>query len=223
MISVLLPTRNRVDPLLRMINSARGTANRQTHVEFVVYVDDDDELTEPALVDVGVTLIRGPRLVMSNYWNSLIPHAKGDLLMLGADDLVFRSQAWDEMLEQAFEDCPDKILYCHGDDLSGAGQYYGTHGVIHRKWYETVGYFTGPGFSADFADYWVTQIAEFIGRRKYLPYITEHRHHVFGKAEYDQTYKDTLMRLARDKTPKLYKQRLPERLRDAQKLIEVMQ
>ena len=162
-------------------------------------------------------------MMMSEMWSTVLHGRTGELAYCSsADDVIFKTFGWDILVERAFADCPDKILYCHGDDLSGNGHYYGTHGIIHRKWFQTIGYFTGPGFSADFADYWVTQIAEFIGRRRFLPFVCSHEHHAFGKTMIDDTYRETLERLHRDNTPKLYAERLPERMRDALKLIEAM-
>jgi hypothetical protein len=210
-----------------MMSSAINTAADHERLQFVAYVDDDDEETlrrfsEPDFEGFNLVVHRAPRIVMSDMWNALIPDANGEILMLAADDLVFRSLGWDLMVGRAFADCEDRILYAHGDDLSGAGQFYGTHGFVHRRWIDTLGYFSGPGFSADFADLWVTQIAEFIGRRRYLPMITEHQHHVFGKAACDDTYRETVERLTRDNTPAVYRDRLPERVNDAQKLMAKM-
>jgi hypothetical protein len=126
------------------------------------------------------------------------------------------------MVEEAFAGCPDKILLVFGDDGSANGKTFATHPLVHRRWVDAVGYFSAPGFSADYADTWPQDLADMVGRKKYLPFETEHLHPVWGKAEYDAVYQETNARLHRDNTPRLYADRLPERLADAQKLRAVM-
>jgi glycosyltransferase involved in cell wall biosynthesis len=217
MISLLVPTRNRPHRLMEMIRSVMATAKKLPEV--LCYVSDDDHSYDYL---TALNFIRGPRLVMSDLWNALVPHATGDIFMLCADDVVFRTPGWDVEIEKAFAEVPDKILLAFADDGSPNGKRFASLPFVSRKWVETVGYFTGPGFSADYSDTWPFDVATMIGRVKHVPVLIEHMHHVWGKAQVDQTYQENKERMARDNPAKLYADLLPERMRDAEKLRAVM-
>ena len=219
MISILCPTRKRPANLTRMVQSVRATCTLPQ--EIICWVDHDDSSYDAGQFDV-THIVRGPRITHSDYWNALIPHAHGDLYMMCGDDCVFKTPGWDVMVEEAFAACPDKILLVFGDDGCPNGKVFATHPIVHRRWVEVVGYFSGPGFSGDYADAWPQDVADMIGRRKLLPFENEHLHPVWGKAPYDDIYKETNARIHRDKTPQLYASRLSVRQADAEKLRKVM-
>ena len=225
MISILTPTRKRPANLARMIDSIQATAERaESSTEILCYVDDDDDsYLEPAPQFSSVKWFHGPRIVMSDMWNVLASFARGDILMLCGDDVVFRTPGWNAMVEEAFAASADKILLIHGDDGGPGGKFFASLPFVHRRWVETLGYFAGPGSSADYADTWPNDVADFLGRKKSLPFVIEHLHPAWGKASYDEVYLETRARLLRDNTPKLYADRLPERIADAEKLRQVIQ
>jgi hypothetical protein len=122
--------------------------------------------------------------------------ATGDILMQCADDIRFRTVGWDERVRLAFDESADKILYVYGRD-GIADERMATHGFMHRRWYETLGYFTWPEFSSDYGDLWNYTIAERLGRLHYIPEVyTEHLHPAVGKAKMDLTHRE---RIERDK------------------------
>ena len=229
MISLLLPTRKRPDRLTQTIHSIVDTAT--VTPEILCYVSDCDNFYDheiqlaQEMIDiwVHVRFVRGPRVTMSDLWNALIPHAKGDIFMLCADDVIFRTPGWDVKIEKAFAAVPDKILLAYADDGGPNGKNFASLPFVSRRWVETVGYFTGPGFSADFSDTWPNDVADMIGRKKYVDVLIEHMHYIWSKAEQDQTYKENQERWHRDRPDKLYAERLPERMRDAEKLRAAMQ
>jgi hypothetical protein len=190
-------------------------------IEILCYVSDDDD-SYSGMELPGVTFVRGPRLTMSDLWNALIPYAHGDIYMLCADDVIFRTRNWDLEIENAFAAVPDRILLAFADDGSPNGKRFASLPFVSRKWVETVGYFTGPGFSADYSDTWPFDVATMIGRVKHVPVLIEHCHHVWGKAQMDETYRENQERMARDNPAKLYAEMLPERISDAEKLRAVM-
>lgn len=223
MISILVPTRKRPVQLRRMIESVKATIQHEDDAEVICYVDTDDptDYSPGEWFDCS-TFVRGPRITMSDMWNRLIPHASGELFMNSDDDCVYRTPGWAEMVHQAFAECPDKILLVYGDDGGPSGKTFATHPIVHRRWIEIVGYFAGPGFSADFADTWPQDIAEMIGRKKFLPFVNEHMHYLWNKSADDETYRETRERMVRDNTRTLYASKLAERRRDAEKLRAAM-
>ena len=221
MISLLAPTRKRPLRFRQMIDSVRLTASAMP--EILSYVTPDDMASYDRDKFPEVHFAYGQRLVMSDLWNVLIPWATGDILMLCADDVIFRTPGWDVIVEQAFAESADKILLCYGDDGGPNGKTFATLPFVHRRWVDTIGYFTGPGYSADFSDTHPWDVAVMLGRTKLLPIVTEHQHVMWGKAADDETYRENRERLTRDNTPKLYASRLAERQRDAEKLRAVME
>lgn len=218
MISLLCPTRKRPEKLKRMIQSVRATASND--VEILCYITEEDLSYEHQTFDAKV--VCGPRLIMSDLWNALIPHVKGDILMQCADDVIFRTPQWDRYVEEAFAAVEDRILLVHGHDCSPNGENFATLPFVHRRWCDVIGYFTGPGFSNNWSDTWPFDVAKMIGRTKYLPVVFEHCHFLWGKAEKDEVYQESEERDLQDNNTALYAARLAERQVDAEKLRAVM-
>ena len=121
-----------------------------------------------------------------------------------------------------FDGYPDRIVFVHGrDGIHDAS--FGTHGFIHRRWVDTVGYFVPPYFSSDYNDTWLNEVANALGRRVYLPGLyTEHMHPVAGKAPWDATYHERMERHTRDGVDALYVSKRHERLADVERLRAVL-
>ena len=210
-----------------MVTSALTTATDPHRLEFVFYVDNDDDsydfdtikaLTPSPLVKV----VRGPRIVLSKMWNLCWEVASGPFYLHTGDDLVFRTPGWDQRFLEPFDAVPDKILFVHGDDGAWGerGPNFGTHGMIHANWTDTVGYFVPPYFSSDYNDTWLNDVANALGRRRYVNVLTEHMHFAFNKGPLDETHRERLERHARDNVDALYYSAEHETLRgqDVEKL-----
>lgn len=221
MISLLLPTRNRPESVARFVDYAVGKATCPDQVQVLFYVDDDDETVMPELPEQA-EVIRGPRVVMSDYWNKLAMLARGEIMGLMGDDIIIRTKGWDEIVCSAFDEIPDKIAYVHGKDGLQDGRL-GTHGFLHRRWIQAVGKMTGPHFSCDYADAWINDIANMLGRRVYLPYLmTEHWHPAAGKGEFDDSHRERMARGARDNVAQIFEDTYAERVADAEILRGLM-
>ena len=105
---------------------------------------------------------------------------------------------------EAFAAVPDKILFAFGRDGYQDGNNFGTHGFVHRKWIETVGYWFPPLFSSDYNDVFLNDVAKLIGRHQEIPIYTEHMHYICGKAAIDQNTQERLERHQRDRPDVLY-------------------
>jgi Glycosyl transferase family 2 len=220
-ISVLVPTRNRPDNVRRLLDSAFDTA--ETEVEFIFYVDHDDPRREETLDVIfrhGGKVVYGgsEKIIMSQMWNICAEAAYYDVMMHCGDDIVFRTDGWDARVLEEFERYDDKIVFVHGrDGFQDAN--VGTHGFLHRNWIDTVGYLVPPYFSSDMNDLWLTEVADELRRRRYLPDVyTEHMHPAAGKADWDQTHQERLARHRRDDVHRIYRDHGAERSRDVEKL-----
>jgi hypothetical protein len=224
MISLLLPSRKRPVVFSRMVKSVRETATNP--VEIVARFDEDDlESAESARQD-GAVVIVGPRYrEITNMWNECFDVCSGDICAQWNDDVVVVTPGWDLMVERAFADVPDKILLVHGDDVFGHRGNFGPHAFVHRKWIKTLNYFIPPYYCSDFGDAHICELADRVGRRRFVPFEIQHRHfsHGFPEME-DETTKERLARHAEDDPDSIYysPEKMAERARDAQKLAALM-
>lgn len=222
-ISILCPTRGRPENVKRLLDSIRETSTVLPQV--LLYADFDDSLTTGTNINYlgehypidKLCILGGPRITLSDMWNQLAERASGEILMQAGDDIVFRTKGWDDQVRRAFAAFEDRLIFLHGDDKA-YGASFGTHGFLHRAWIKATGYFCPPYFSADCADTWLNEVANQIGRRVALPFVTEHLHPYRNQAGWDQTYEDAEQHRKSDKPLELYAKLAPERKAEAEKL-----
>lgn len=218
MITLVTPSRGRPQRFMQMWQSAITTATGP--IECVLYLDDDDPMRE-SYPTFGTQVV-GDRCVLSEAWNRAAERASGDLLMLCADDLMFRTTGWDRFIADAASAYDDGIVLVHTNDLF-QGENLATHPVVSRAWVEAAGYFCPPYFTADFNDVWLHEVADMVGRRVWLPHvIIEHIHPVAGKTPWDQTYNEQRERKVADSMETVYERLRDERERWAERLREAM-
>mgnify|MGYP003640957668 FL=1 len=239
-ISVLLPTRGRIKTTHgnfpeQLILSAEETCDDFNSIEFVFYVDEDDSDTREYFENLdydNVKFICGERIVLSEMWNVCYRNASGDILFHCGDDIRFRTKGWDKVVRDKFDEVEDKILFAFGDDGKRHPGSFGTHGFIHKRWADTVGYFVPPYFSCDYGDKWLNDVAKAISCRNvnrwvYLDIYTEHIHpraHIDRnpalekKYIYDKTHLERLERNKEANNKELYSKYSQERKRDIKKL-----
>ena len=225
MISILVPTRKRPDKMQTLIDSIEETTHDLSKVELIFYIDEDDDDSLSAMTktaELSIKHIIGPRILLSKTWNKCYEIARGDIIMHGGDDIVFRTPKWDVEVENAFNQYDDKIVLVYGRD-GFQDEKLATHGFVHRRWIETVGYFLPPFFSSDYNDTWLFELDTNIKRTHYLDSILiEHMHYVVGKSEYDETYKEREARGEEDNVKELYTNLAPLRGIDTAKLLEAI-
>lgn len=221
MISLLVPTRGRPENMRRLVNSARDTADYPVPVVF--YIDEDDTASAQEADDLCCDSVVGPRIVLSQMWNECYRLSTTDINMHCGDDIVFQTPSWDRIVEEMFDQFPDKIALVYGDD-GFQGEQLATHSFQHRNWTDTLGYFVPPYFSSDYNDTWLTDVATMIGRKIYLPQVvTEHMHPAANKGTWDSTHQERLARHERDNVGALYESLLSKREDDARKLQEFIE
>ena len=219
MVSLLCPSR-RPDGLARLLVSADLHAKTADWLLYA-YVDEQDA---PAynLVHPRLRVVRGRRQVLSHYWNVLASLAVGDIFGMMGDDIVIQTPGWDAIVEREFAKFEDRIAFVYGRD-GLHDQRIGTHGFLHRRWVEAVGHMTGPYFSCDWADNWIHETANMVGRAHFVKELyTEHMHPAAGKAEWDEGHLERMERGRRDNTPQLFIDTLPERQADARILRKLL-
>lgn len=190
-ISLLVPSRGRPERFAAMRHSAEVTA--EGPIEFCVRLDRDDPRWHEYDLRDCLTLV-GDRGVLSQAWNDAAELAAGDLLMLAADDLIFRTTGWDTAVGEAVP--PDGIGLIYADD-GFQHEQLATHPFLTRRWVSTVGTFVPPYFRAGHNDTWLHDVARRIDRAIYLPDVhIEHMHPTAGKSDMDATYAEQFVHTA---------------------------
>ena len=211
--SLLVPTRNRPDSILRLIDSLEQKTADIGSIELLLYFDEDDLSCEHINFRRWsfVRIVTGPRKTLSVCWNVLAENAGGEWLFLLGDDVIFRTQGWDTNFSKVCDRISDRIglVFCN-DGFWRAR--FAAHFCISKTWVNTVGRFVPPYFPSDFNDLWLDEVATRLGRRFYVPNVLiEHMHPNFGKAELDVTHLERLARHASSDLQKLYDSYLVER------------
>ena len=175
-----------------MWKSALDTASNPDGLELVLYIDYDDEATHKFLecnLPEALVIRSNPDKpeIYSNLHNICCKHAKFDIVMGCADDVIFRTNGWDTAVIDEFNKLDDKIGFVYPND-GHHGENLGTHGFFHKNWFNALGYISPPIFSVDYSDNYIMNIASAINRIIYLPNVlVEHMHLTFGKSEFDST------------------------------------
>jgi hypothetical protein len=208
----------------RLVESVYATSTTPVEVLFRLDLDDEASIVEAVRLGMAypVRYVADERGVLSDLWNDAAAISAGEILMMCGDDIVFRTPGWDTKVLAAFDQYPDRIALVYGNDLI-QHERLATHPFIHRRWFEAVGYLVPNGFSCDWCDMWLNEVAIALGRRHYLPdVITEHMHPVMGKARLDESHRERIARGRRDNVRALYEARADERAADVEKLKAVM-
>ena len=186
LIQLAVPTRGRPDAFNRMVKSALTTAVDPESILIVARVDTDDP---SPYENEHAEIRRGPRRSLGTAFDQA-SEGPGEIVMMCADDIRFRTEGWDKQVREAFEVWDDRIGLVYGRD-GIHDQALATHGFVSRTWIDTVGCFVPSQLVGDFPDMWLTELASKAKRIQYLPEVyTEHLHPIAQKASMDDTYRD---------------------------------
>jgi hypothetical protein len=194
-IGILCPTRKRVEFLKRYINSIVTSADNPERCTFHFLIDDDDLETKSFLdetkiqdnVKVKYQIHKYGSVALSDMWNKLYETCDDEIIMISGDDAIMRSQHWDTIVSNIFNQIPDKMCLVYGrdgiHDQNFAAQFF-----LHRNWIETAGYIFPKYYTADWADTWVFEVSKMLQRSLFVKEIfLEHMHWSVGKSQVDET------------------------------------
>lgn len=193
LISILCPTRERPENIVRLVESILKQKSKSGKVEILIFIDDDDDSYPDKLEEEYnecLKIIRGPRQWISNAHNILYNFAKGEILMTAGDDMIFETQDWDKTVLSKFQNSQDKILLVFGDDRATHSGKIAIHGFFHQHWVHVLGTWVQPGRGSAW-DFWSSENARLLGRLEFVPdLIISHIHFRQGKkiANFDRTY-----------------------------------
>lgn len=197
MISVLIPSRGRPALLERFLRSVASCCERP--VEVIVRLDSDDCDNYRSQRAMGIPervrvhfIVGDPGVGMGRMTNECMDEANGDIIMLAGDDLVVRTMGFDRLVADAMPS--DGIGLVFGDDKF-QGMNLATHPFLGRTVINSWGGKVVPDeYKAEFIDTHIMDVFRRLGRLghrriNYVPdLVTEHMHHLNGKAQMDDTY-----------------------------------
>jgi hypothetical protein len=184
----------RSERLDEMVKSAISMAKSASRLEFCIFLDKADAESEYLGGLENKLVFKGPSMPVSLLTNFLFAQSSGSIIMYGADDIIFRTQNWDSLVEESLK-IPGKWLV-HANDLSRNTGRIATHGFVLREYSENLGYLIPPYFEALFCDTYITWLARKSGGEIYLKDVQiEHMHPDWGKSAVDLTYERRKNRL----------------------------
>lgn len=178
----------------RLFASIVETTSTLDQVEVVLYVDEDDTSScDLDSTDFRVTRIVGPALTMGGYNSACFEKARGDVLILANDDMVIRTQGWDDRIRAMNAEYEDRIYLCYANDLFKKSRFC-TFPIMSRRTCELLVDPYPAAYRRAFIDVHLFDIfkrlqhAGFDRIRYYEDLVFEHLHYRAGKAPDDDTY-----------------------------------
>ena len=195
-ISIVLPTRGRVALARRFLDSLTENAERPDLLEVILLVDDDDL---PSLdfnyERIECVKIVGERQRMGAYNAIGASHAKGEIIMLGNDDVVVETKGWDNDIRRVDNGFEDRIYLCYPND-GYKGKSLCTFPIFSKTTFGCAKDLLSAQYRGAFIDYHMMDVFKRLdqlghSRLVYLPDVVfAHHHFRTGKSNFDQTYAD---------------------------------
>lgn len=182
--------------LRRMLNSLFSLADSPHILEVIVYIDDDD--AETLAFDISpwnVIRIVGPRQTMGKLNAACYAKSRGDIVMLGNDDMVVRTRGWDTRIRDEVRHFPDRVYLLYPNDMHKRRKIC-TFPILSRITCDSIGDPFPAEYRGAFIDVHVMDIFERLrgfdhARIVYLDDVVfEHMHYRTGKSELDSTYRE---------------------------------
>ena len=176
-ISVLLPTRNRVERVKKSLNSLYDTVSDVNILEVFLGLDFDDpsldELKNMVLDDFKdfniifcISDIRHGYFNLHEYYNMMVKKASGDWIFIWGDDSYIITEDWDKLVKP-YE---NKFILL-SPKVKERPKYPGTmFPIIPKLWADTLGHISLNCHN----DTWVEVIAQKLKIFKYIPMWVSH-------------------------------------------------
>ncbi len=191
-----MPTRGRPKWVERYFQSVLDHTHNLENIELVLYVDDDDLPSQGLDCDqFSVVKIVGPRLTMGAFNTICMKKSVGDIIVLQNDDMVIRTEGWDEILINLHNQSEDGIYLAYPNDLF-MKEKLSVAPILSRKTCELLGDPYPEPYPGGFIDYHIFDIFTRLKRLGHERFyfidnlIIEHLHYRLGKSEYDNTYEN---------------------------------
>ncbi len=163
--SIVLPSRGRPDVIKGMISSARSMASGD--VQIIVALHENDPAK--GQYDRSGAEFREMKSAPTSWmWNTLGMSARGDVIMMAADDFGFMTKGWDSLLRAGAP--PDNIWVANFAQSQSAASFGNGYAITART-RGLLGYFTAYWFEHWCSDKWMTDVANLAGRLRQMKNI----------------------------------------------------
>lgn len=197
-ISLLVPSRERLNLKLTLISSIITSVTDINNVELVFGIDEDDPTRDivykiaKAIPFVRIVDIKnnGKFIGISKIWNILAANTSEEIFGYIGDDMIFMTPGWDQIILNEFNNNlpKDKIKLVHCYDGHRTRDEICVNAFVHRKYYETLGYFTKEEFLINWSDQWMYQTFKAFNRVTWLKDVhIQHNHWIYGGRNKDKT------------------------------------
>ena len=193
-ISLIMPTRERPKWVERFFQSVVDHTRNLENIELVLYIDDDDSISKDLGCDqFRVVKIIGPRLTMGAFNTICMKKSEGEIIVLQNDDMVIRTDGWDEKLINLHNQSEDGIYLAYPNDLY-MKEKLSVAPILSRRTCELLGDPFPEPYPGGLIDYHIFDIFVRLKRLGFDRFcfindlVIEHLHYRFGKSEYDKTY-----------------------------------
>jgi hypothetical protein len=223
-ISILLPTRGRIQSLEKSLVSLLSRAHDPTQIEILLALDrDDKEVINFATTDLKKLLETQYRcgytamafnpigyIRLNEYLNALARISQGDWLFFYNDDAVMDTQDWD--LEIKKYTGQFRVLRAETTNQHP----YAIFPIIPREWTQVTGYISPHQIN----DAWVSHIAYLLDIMVDIPVFVHHERFDLTGLNNDETYKNRPMLEGNHNDPRDFNHSnwREIRLRDANKI-----
>jgi glycosyltransferase involved in cell wall biosynthesis len=195
-ISLLLPTRGRTKLVERFLQSAIAQSTHPELIEIVVCVDDDDPESHGIASDkLDLKLIIVPRQSMGAYNSICLQHAAGEITIAVNDDIIIRTEGWDEKVRVLDAHYPDGIYLGYANDLF-KGRKVSTFPILSRETCEAMDEPYPKLYRGAFIDVHLMDVFRRLEKRGYprMAYaediVFEHVHYRTNPDILDSTYQE---------------------------------
>jgi hypothetical protein len=229
-ISLLVPSRERLNLKLTLISSIITTVDDINNVELIFGIDEDDPTRDivykiaNAIPFVKIIDIKNDNkfIGINKIWNLLYPHAEGDILGYIGDDMIFETAGWDAKIIDEFTGSKlpeDKIKLVHCYDGYRDRDEICVNAFVHTKYTEVIGYLCREEFLINWSDQWLYQTFKAFNRVTWRSDIhIQHNHWVFGQRKRDKIA-DRMLSDNKDKiSDQLWFDLAEERIKDIKKI-----
>jgi len=147
LISLLTPSRARVERLQASLNSLDAMTKNPEDIEVIIRIDSDDDATRIHLMNgskhsFNTTVLIGERgkgyADLHLMYNEMAKVASGRFMMIWNDDAIMTTRRWDDQVRQ-FDDGKLKFIRSYVDDISGK-RNKDFFPIVHRSYYDCLGH-----------------------------------------------------------------------------------
>lgn len=168
LVSILLPTRERFDLMIKSITSLYENAKDPSQIELLLKLDDDNYKEYTDRIDEIYQITTNIKIVISNqregydslhhFINELAGVSEGEFLFIWNDDAIMITKEWDKYVEEH----SGKLCVLQIDNNHFSHSKWREHGAfvfpfIHRKYYEILNHISLNPHN----DTWVHFVATF--------------------------------------------------------------